>query len=674
MSILSVGITGLNAAQVGMLTTSHNISNASTPGYSRQEIVQGTNNPSLTGVGFIGQGTHVATVKRNYDEFLGRQVLSAETSVSEMNAYLAQIRQIDNLLADPASGLSPAMADFFKGVQSVAANPDSIPSRQSMLSAAQSLVARFQSLDQRMTEIRDGTNSQIMGQVGAVNTYVSQLADINQRIIIARASGSGTQQPNDLLDQRDQILRDLNQVIRITTVTQSDGSLNVFFGSGQPLVIGGQSYALAAVAAPGDPERIVVALKAAGGAVLNLPESQITGGTLGGLVAFRGQTLDSAQNSLGRIALTLAQNFNDQHKLGMDLTGALGLDFFTMSSPVLRANTTPPANGSPTVAIDTATTNNITMLTASDYRLSYAAGQYTLVRLSDNKAFPPVASLSPPLQVDGLLIDAGTWSPLADGESYLIQPTRTGAREIAMTFSDARMIAAAAPVRTSAALTNTGTGSIDSGVVLDTTNAAFANFNTTGELTPPIFVQFDSPTSYTIWSNGTPAIQITPPVTYTPGANILYPGADPASPNPSLLTADFGYQVKISGSPATGDRFMIGGNKNGVSDNRNAMLLGALQTQKTMAASTTTGPTASYQSAYSQIVSAVGTKTHEVDVIAQAQQGVADQANNALQQLAGVNLDEEAANLLRYQQAYQASAKILATASKIFDEILALGA
>ncbi len=654
MGLFSVGTSGLNAAQVGILTASHNISNASTAGYNRQEIVQGTNIPVLTGAGFIGQGTHVATVKRVYDQFLSRQVLSAEAGAAEMDSYRAQIAQIDNLLADASAGLSPALASFFKGVQEVAANPASIPGRQSMLSSAQSLVARFQSLDQRMTEIRDGTNSQIIGMVTEINTFATQIAETNQRIILAEA-GSLSQVPNDLMDQRDQMLRDLNKLVRVSTVTQSDGSFNVFFGNGQPLVIGSQPYSLAAVASTEDSERMVVAMVGGGGVAQPLPESQITGGALGGLLAFRSQTLDSAQNAIGRLALTLGQNFNDQHKLGMDLTGQLGTNFFSFPSPTMKANSANVLLTSPTVSIDVAT---IDRLTTSDYRLSNIGGAFQLTRLSDNTV---TAITTQPQVVDGMSIDTTGWG-VATNDSFIIQPTRAAARNIAVAFTDARQIAAAAPVRTSTPLTNTGTGSIDAGVVLDATNAAFGVFNATGELSPPVEIRFTAANTYDIYNKTTNTI-IEAGIAYTSGADIF--------PTPGTL--DYGYRIKISGTPATGDVFAVTGNKNGVSDNRNAQLLGALQSKSTMVGSTLTAPTASYQSAYSQLVSQVGSKAAEVEAIGEAQQGLADHAISSMASISGVNLDEEAANLLRYQQAYQASAKILEIAGRIFDDIIALG-
>jgi flagellar hook-associated protein 1 FlgK len=645
MSIYSVGISGLNAAQAGLLTTSHNIANASTAGYNRQEIVQGTNTSTFTGVGFVGQGTHVETVRRIYDQFLGRQVLSAEAGAAEMDAYQAQISQIDNLLADSSAGLSPALATFFKGVQDVAANPASIPGRQSMLSTAQILAARFQALDQRLSEIRDGANQQIAGQITQINTYSSQLADINQRIVLAQASGAD-QPPNDLLDQRDQMLRDLNKLVRVGTIVQGDGSFNVFIGSGQPLVVGNQSYQLKAVQAPDDVERTTVAIVGVGGTALTLPESQVTGGSLGGLLNFRSQTLDGTQNALGRIALTLAQNFNDQHRLGQDLTGTLGQSLFSISAPTVLASSLNVGTGTPAVSIDAAT---IDRLSSSDYRLTFVGGgtPYQLTRLADNQ-IQSFASL--PQTVDGMTIAVGTWTGAgapAVNDCILIQPTRSGAGSIAVALSDPRQIAAAAPIRTARALSNTGTAAISAGTV----NAPPP---THANLQNPVTLTFTSATTFTV--SGT-----TPPVAgavaYSAGSDITYNG----------------WTTQITGNPATGDSFTIEANTSGVADNRNAALLGAMQTRNTMIGNGTSGPTASYQSSYAQIVSAVGSKANEVAAIAAAQQGLVDHATQALQSLSGVNLDEEAANLLRYQQAYQASAKVLQIAGKVFDEILALG-
>ncbi len=630
MSIFNVGVSGLNAAQNGILTTSHNIANASTPGYNRQQIFQTTNQPMFTGAGYLGQGTNVETIRRIYSQQLSEQVLSAQTGSAEMDSYLSQINQISNLMADPDAGLSPAMSDFFKGVQEMAANPASIPARQAALSASESLVARIQSIDQRMTEVRTGVNAMISSEVAAINSYAQQLADINQRIIYAQAAGPN-QPPNDLLDQRDQLVADLNKVIRVSTITQNDGTYSVFIGNGQPIVVGTLAYGLAAVAAPDDPERIIVAIKSPNGNTVNMPDSLLTGGTLGGLIAFRNDSLDPVQNALGRIALTLATNFNAQHLLGQDLNGDLGGDYFdlTNAGPAVQANGNNTGTG-----VIAATVGDIGNLTTSDYRLNYDGTNYTLLRLSDNTSQAYTLGTT----VDGINITLSSGTPQA-GDSFLIQPTRNGASGLAMAITDPRAIAAAAPIRTGTPLTNTGTASIDAGSVSSTASLP---------LSGPVTLTYDLTTDTFSATGGITA----GPFAYTAGQPISFSGMT----------------VTISGAPADNDTFTIGNNSSGVSDNRNGVLLGSLQTQSTME-----GGTATYQSSYSSIVSEIGNKAREVEITGKAQQTLYEQAETTRAQLSGVNLDEEAANLLRYQQAYQAAAKMMGIANTLFDEILALG-
>jgi flagellar hook-associated protein 1 FlgK len=642
-SILNIGVSGLNAAQAGLLTTGHNISNAATPGFNRQQMVQSTNTPQFTGAGFLGQGTNVVTVKRIYSQFLASQVLSAQTREAELSAYQTQIKQIDNLLADTSAGLSPALQEFFRSVQDVSANTASLPARQSMLSSAQSLVARFQALDQRLTEIRDGVNTQITGAVTEINSYAQQIAELNERIVLAQAAGP-TQPANDLLDQRDQLIADLNKLIRVTTLAESDGSYSVFIGSGQPLVVGQQALQLSAAPAADDPERTEVNLVKIGGGSITLQEDLLSGGTLGGLLSFRSQTLDTAQNALGRIAIAFSQTFNDQHRLGQDLLGNLGGNFFTAppTPRVFAANTNTGA------ASVTASIASVGSLTTSDYRITYDAGNYTLIRLSDDTT-TNLGAFAAPVTVDGITFTRGGGAA-ANGDTFLIEPTRTGARDIAVALSDARNIAAAGPVRTSAALANSGTGKISAGAVTSTTGLPMAA-SPGGDIT----LTFDAANNRFNVSGG-------------PGGTLAYnPATDSAGKTFTFPTVG-GFTFTVSGTPSDGDVFVIARNSSGVSDGRNMLALGQLQTQNTLA-----GGTASYQSAYSQIVSDVGNKAREVEVTLTAQENLVAQTESAQQSLSGVNLDEEAANLLRYQQAYQAAGKMIEIASKLFDELLALG-
>lgn len=636
--IFGISITGLRAAQTGLATAGHNISNASTPGFNRQQIVQSTNTPLYTGAGFLGQGTNVDTVKRVYSQFLDNQVQSAQARSSYLETYSAQISQIDNMLADPSSGLSPALQGFFTGVQDVAANPASVPSRQSMLSSSEALVSRFKSLDGRLQELRDGVNSQITSSVGLINSYAQQIATLNHQIVIAEAGGNG-QPANDLLDQRDLILAELNKEINVSVVKQDDGSYNVFMGKGQALVVGQQALTLSAEPMPDNPGEMGVAYVSYGGSAQMLSSDSLDGGNLGGLLAFRSETLDKAQNELGRVAIGLAQSFNDQHRLGQDLNGDLGGNYFNVPAPKVVANTlNASSSGVPGVTL-----NDVGSLTSSDYTLSKTAAGYTLTRLSDNTATAYLAA-DFPVTVDGMTITAPATT--STGDSWLIQPTRNGAKDISVAIRDTAKIAAAAPISTAAAYTNTGSGAISAGSVNSPPppNASLRN---------NVTIAFIDATHFSVTDNTTSTVL---------AASVLY---DPAAGGSISYN---GWTAQLSGASAAGDSFTVGPNTDGVSDNRNGLLLAGLQTKNTLL-----GGTATYQSAYSQIVSSVGVKTRDINVTAQAQATLLTQSQQAQQSLSGVNLDEEASNLLRYQQAYEASAKLMQIASTLFDTLLDLG-
>ena len=646
-SIFGIGLSGLNAAQAGLVTTGHNIANADTPGFHRQSTIQGTQTPQLTGAGFFGKGVTVDTVLRSYSRFLDNAVLQAQTQQSYLSAYNGQISQIDNLLADSTSGLSPALQSFFSAVQDVASNPASVPSRQALLSQGQALVSRFQTLNARLSEIRTGVNQQLGDTVAQINSTAQELANLNQQILKMQADPS--QPPNDLLDKRDKLLADLNQLVRVTTIPQSDGSLNVFIGNGQSLVLGSQAFTLSAGPSVANPNDYAISYQA-NGATVPISPSSLQGGSLGGLLDFRSQTLDGVQNDLGRVAIVLTQTFNDQHRLGMDLTGALGQDFFQVAAPQVIGDANNTGN-----AVISATNSSVGALTGSDYRLSFSGGNWTLTRLSDNTQ---TAIAGFPQTVDGVTFNLASGAA-NNGDRFLIQPTVNGARDLAMAITDTAKVAAAAPIRTAAATTNAGRATISAGVVTDTTNAAFTT--TAGALTPPILIQFTNPTTYSVYDNtnpGAPAL-LEAGITYNPSAS------NDVFPTPGAL--DFGYRVQITGQASTGDSFTVGYNTNGVADNRNALLLAGLQTTNTVA-----NGTASYQGAYSQIVSDVGDQGSEIQVQSNAQDALVQQTTNAQQSFSGVNLDEEAANLIRYQQAYQASGKVLAIASQLFNTILGI--
>lgn len=659
-SVLAIGISGINAAQAGLVTTGHNISNASTDGYSRQQIVQGTNVPMFSGSGYFGQGTNVQTVKRAYNSYLDQQVLTANSSYNELDTYYTQIKQIDDLFGDPSAGLSPAIQSFFDGVQGVAAAPSSIPARQSMLAQSQALVSRFQTLNGRIDELRGLVGGEISGTVTEINSTAKQIGELNQRIIYASNIGGG-QPPNDLLDQRAALISQLNDQARVTTIPNDDGSVNVFIGNGQPLVIRSDVATLTAQPSREDLSRTVVAIQLPSGGGQELPDSAFSGGKLSGLLSFRSQSLDTVQNSLGRLALGITQTFNAQHQLGQDLNGALGGNYFTPLAGSTVYPNSPANTGTAQISVPI---TSVSDLTTSDYSLTYsAANTFQLVRRSDSTVWTatgatPAAALSAVLAAapaQGFSMSlSGT---PAVGDSFLIQPTRTAASQFSVAVSDPRLIAAAAPIRTAATNANTGTAQISPGVV-----------SSVASLTPPATLTLPTTLTYNAGKiTGFPAgfpITVTTPA----GASTSYPAGAAVTYSDGATIAFGGISFTISGTPNNGDSFTVDNNTSGVADSRNAVLLGQLQQAKTLI-----GKSASYADTYAQLVGDIGSRTREMQVTSESQKVVAEQAKNAQQSLVGVNLDEEAANLVRYQQAYQAAGKVMQVASTLFNQILALG-
>ncbi|GAB4175136.1 MAG: flagellar hook-associated protein FlgK [Rhodocyclaceae bacterium] len=640
-SILNIGASGLAAAQAGLLVTGHNIANAATPGYSRQGLEQTTNTPQFLGGSYFGQGTNVSAVKRIYSQFLAAEAASAQTRVAELETHATELAQINDVLADPNAGLSPALQELFGAVQDLAADPASIPARQSVLAAGGALVDRFHGLNERFDELRAGVNSQIASAVDSINANAREIAALNDRIVRAQAV-SGGRPANDLLDQRDALLMELNRSIRVTTTAEGDGSLNVFVGNGQPLVVGVQASQLRAVQDDLDPGRLDVAFALPTGGSVTLQETLLSGGALGGLLAFRSQSLDAAQNALGRIALGLAQTFNAQHRLGQDLNGTLGGDFFAMPGPQVHTGSSNGGSASLYAAITDAT-----QLSASDYRVTATGGgSFSVLRLADGVT---VSSGPLPASFDGLTVSLAAGTANA-GDSFLVQPARSGARDIALAISDVRLIAAAGPLRTQAALTNAGSGAISAGEV--TTTAGLAA--TAPHIAPPLTLTFDAAAKQFVLSGAATG-------------TLAYDPASESSGKSFSLAAFGGFGFEISGVPANGDVFTISSNDNGTGDNRNLLALGALQSARTLLAGN-----ASYQSAYSQLVSEAGNKGRELDATASAQRSLEKSAQDAFASVSGVNLDEEAANLMRYQQAYQAAGKLIEVSGKLFEELLAI--
>ena len=624
--IMSTGLSGLMAFRRALDTTAHNIANANTEGYVRQRIDLAARPAEPYGNGWIGNGVDVQGVRRTYDEFLVTAARTSSSSFERLDVMAGQAARVDNLFADTSTGLSATLQKFRNALQGVASQPTSIAARQELVGQAQATIDQLQYIDSRLRDFESEASSRVTSAVTEINSLAQGIARLNKDIASGYASTG--QPPNDLLDERDALLDKLAQHVNISVVPQDRGIVNVFVGKGQALVLNQTPGTLSTQADLFDPTRPRIMLQGAQGQ--SDITSSIAGGSLGGALDFRSEVLDPARNALGKIAAGLTDAVNAQHRMGMDLNGALGGDLLAVGGPAVLASSANNGNAGVTV-----TRNNVAAVTAADYQLSYDGSNWSLRRLDTGAtvSMSGAGTAASPFVADGLsIVVGGPPAAPAAGDRYLIRPTREAVVGLDLLVTDPSRIAAAAPIQASAVGTNTGTGTVTTGTVLDPTNASLRSTTT---------IQFLSPTTYSVNGSGT--------FNYTAGQDIDLNG----------------WRIAISGAPATGDRFVVADNSSGIGDNRNALALSDSLATPRLDLGTT-----SLNAAAARLAGDVGLATQQAQVNRDAQKVMQDDAVAQRQNAMGVNLDEEAANMLRYQQAYQAAAQLIKIANEMFDAII----
>ncbi len=555
--LISSSLSGLNAAQMSIQATQRNIANASTEGYHRQLASFSTSVATQFYSGAVGTGVNVNNLSRAYDRFLDNNMLMNQGQLSRYETYSSYASQVDVMLGDTKSSLSGFMSQFFAGVQEVANDPTSITARQTLLSKASILTGRINSYDAALTDMSQTIGQQMRDITGQVSIFAQQIASINSRIILANSSGDFASS-NTLLDQRDQLVGEINKLVTVSTIEQADGAFSLYVGSGQPLVVGSQANTLTVTADPNDPAQLIPAVR-----VNNYSEpissAQVAGGKLGGLLAFRDEVLIPTQRELGTLAYALADEFNSLHSTGYGLDGATGRDFFT--TPTLRGAVA--GSGNTGNAMYGITINDINQLANSDYKLTYDGANYNLTRLSDGTSYSnaSIGGLNAVVQAsEGFSVNLMSGAVLA-GDSFLIRPTQYAASSLIVV----------------------------SGLL---------------------------------------------------ASHIAAAGEDTLNP----------------------------GTSNGIGDNSNALALAGLASSKVMGGGNNT-----LSSFYSQLVGRNASLANGAEANTEAFDALTTQAVNAQQSFSGVNLDEEAANLIEYQQIYQAAARALQISSTLFNDILAIG-
>jgi flagellar hook-associated protein 1 FlgK len=624
--LLNNALTGLFAAQAGLRTTSNNTSNVNTVGYSRQRIDQTAMPGQSAGNLLTGNGVMVTGVQRIFDRFLVDQLHDASTLEQRYLAFNELAQRMDGVLGDTESGIAPAIQNFFDQLQSVAHDSTSLVNRQLLISQGASLEDRVNQFADQINKLDREIDRRVTDLVSSVNSISTSVARLNAQIV-----GGGNQAANDLLDQRDRLLGQLSELVDVRTIETSDGGVNVLIGNGRPLVLGTQSFDLVAVQDEFNPSRLQVAHVL--GSRTEVISRQITGGTLGGLLSFRQEALDPAKRSLGMIAFGLTETFNQQHARGVDLNGNLGGDFFRSIQPIVTGSSANVGAGSLSASVADASA-----VQPRDYVLRFdgAAWQATDANTGALLSMSGTGTALDPFAIDGLEIVVAA-APAA-GDQFLVRAVSEAAVSFGVAISDPATIAAASPIGSSYDFGNIGNAAISAPIVDDITNPA---------LQQAIDIVFDDATTYRIYDGlGT---DLSGPLAYTSGADIAFNG----------------WRVQISGPAAAGDTFAIATAAAGSGDNGNAIALSGVRSRGFF-----DGGRTSVSDSIGNMVASVGGASFQSAQNLAAQGTLRQQLEFDVQNASGVNLDEEAVNALRYQEAFMASSRLIAMADDLFLSIL----
>ncbi len=646
-SLMGIGTRAMFANYAALQVTGNNIANANTQGYSRQEAQLATAPGQYTGAGFFGQGVNVTTVARSYDRFLTNQAAATNSLASADLARMTQLTQLETVLPLGEAGLGQAARQMLDAFVDVANNPQDASARQVVIARTQELAARFATAGEQLNTLQTGVSQDMKSTIASVNALATQVADLNKQISALNGSGHS---PNDLLDQRDMLVNEISSYINVSSIQADDGSVGLFIGGGMSLVLGGTANTLKGTPDPYDPAKTQLALRE-GGVDRLIPTDSITGGTIAGLVRFQNEDLTAARNLLGQMAVAVSGAINQQQALGLDARqpAGAGSPLFSVGAPRSL-----PASANGGDAVFGLAVSDFTHVQASDYELRFDGSDYSLTRLSDGRTvdgspFSP-AALAAGVQVEGLTLQLNSGTAVS-GDRFLLQATGPAAADMRAVMTDPRGLAAASAVTGSFAVTNTGTASAASlGLVDPTTydSTLTARLTFTSDTGDYSYDMVDA--SNAVVSSGTG--------TWTAGTPIELNG----------------FSLQLNGVPRTGDVIDVAPTTAPASSNGNAVAFVALGGSPFIGAQTladgTLVPGLSITDAYASALSDIGVRVQSAKSASGISSAIASTAETARVNKAGVNLDEEAARLIQFQQSYQAAAKMLQVARDVFDTLL----
>lgn len=662
--LLQTGLSGIYSSQAKLNTTSHNIANISTEGYSRQSVLTETAGAERYGDSFIGQGSIVASVERAYDKFAFTENNINTSQLAYATEIYQQNNQIDLLISNESTSITQPVLNMFESMSGVADNPNMLETRTVFLESAANMVNQYNRIYDNLEIQYSNINSDIENTAKAVTALGENIASLNLQIS-AVLGNSGNDNANDLLDQRDKAINDLSEFVDVSIVATDNAMVNVYIGSGQALIMGSNALQLTTVS--GDPDPLRKELALTNGKSTALIDGERLGGKIAGLFDTRNNDLERAFNQLGQNVIGLTHSINEQQKEGMTLNGEIGDNIFNdvnsddaMKSRVLSHN-----DGLGDVQFSVRI-DDLSALTPDEFDLvvdSYDSAAGSISFTSTNRTTGvsnsfSIADLSSTQRIEipdsGLSLGIDSITSLTAGKSFTLQPTRTAAKDVTLEQTDSSMVAAAdSELKTSASSDNTGSGVLRTSSILGNT----LSLDEDNPLVTIDIRDIDSTTG-----------NITYNVLDENGNDLL---SSDETVDFDLLTgkatfAFSGIEVELtSGSLEIGDQFNIEYNETGDGDNRNIMKMADLQTQKIM-----NDGKATFADVYNGMLSEVGSKTANADIAMQSATILQTQSYDRIQSLSGVNMDEEAANLLQFQQHYSAAARVITVASEIFDTIL----
>ncbi|MEP7102339.1 MAG: flagellar hook-associated protein FlgK [Burkholderiales bacterium] len=643
-ALMSIGKTAMFASYASLQTASNNIANANTPGYSRQTTVLADSPSQFTGSGFFGKGVTVTTVSRAYDNYLTNQAVATGSTAAADAARLDKLSQLEDVFPIGSDGIGAAAGNLMNSFVDVSNNPSDSSARQVVLSQAQELSSRIRAAGDQLSTLQAGVTQDVKTTVASVNSLAKQVASLNGQIAALKGSG---QAPNQLLDQRDQLVSQISSMISVTSIQADDGSVGLFIGGGQNLVLGGNSNTIKAVPDSFDPSKAMLTM-AEGGIDRLIPPDSISGGSLAGLLKFQNEDLTTAKNLIGQIATAVSGAVNKQQSLGLALgqPASAGAPIFSVGAARVLGAASNAGNAALSLTVDDAS-----KVQASDYAMSFDGSNYRLTRSSDNTAvagspFTP-AQLAAGVSFDGVKLQL-TGGAANTNDRFVLQPVAVAAQSMQTVLANTNGIAAASPFTGSTNVDNTGTATIASLTATDpsyngTLSASIAFTSDAGAYT---WTLSDGSTGTGQWTAGTPI---------------------------SLN----GFEMSLAGVPKSGDTIAVAPTTSLTSNNGNALAFAAMGDLGLVAAGGGAGNSAGGQTvtdAYASAIANIGVRVQGGKTASTISTAAASQAETARSNKSGVNLDEEAAKLIQYQQSYQAAAKILQVAQQIFDSMLQMAA